>query len=340
MKILKNIFVVLLFGFFGLVFGTAYYVYKQWQQPSPLKEPILLEIPRGYGAVQMGRLLHRNEVIKSTRSFEWWCRFNSGKVNFKTGWYNIPTGQSIEQIVALLSSGRTATIRVTIPEGKAAWETAGILANSALKLDSVKLDSLMYSQVFADSLGVKAKDLEGYLLPNTYDFPYGTDEQNAIRLLVRANLKLRDEMQAKNSPVWNELGDWHRVLTMASVVEKEAAVPNERTRIAGVFMNRYRIGMSLGADPTVRFIFRNMTGPIYKSQLASDNPYNTRKFAGLMPGPIANPGRAAIEATLFPMKTEELYFVAKDDGSREHFFSKTYADHNRLKNTAARNRGE
>jgi UPF0755 protein len=278
-------------------------------------------------------------VIESARSFKWWCSFHPDKANFKTGWYQIPAGQNIEQIVKLLSSGRTASISVTIPEGKATWEIAGILAQP-LKLDSAKLDSLMHSKTFADSLGVKAKDLEGYLLPNTYAFPYGADEQSAIKILVRANLNLRDEMQAKNSPVWNELGDWHGVLTMASVVEKEAAVPQEQVHIAGVFINRFRIGMPLGADPTVRFIFRNLTGPIYKSQLASDNPYNTRKFAGLMPGPIANPGRAAIEATLFPMQTESLFFVAKDDGSREHFFSKTLLQHNSYKNTAAKNRGE
>jgi UPF0755 protein len=278
MKKLLSVLIALLSGVVGLGAGSLYYIYTQWEKPSPLSEPILLEIPKGYGAAQVGLLLQKAGVIESARSFKWWCQFHPNKANFKTGWYAIPTGQSIEQIVALLSSGRTATIRATIPE---------------LKLDSAKLDSLMREPAFVDSLGVKAKDLEGYLLPNTYDFPYGTDERGAIKILVRANLKLRDEMQAKNSPVWKELGDWHRVLTMASVVEKEAAVPHERPHIAGVFINRYRIGMPLGADPTVRFIFRNMTGPIYKSQLESDNPYNTRKFKGLMPGPIANPGRAA-----------------------------------------------
>ena len=110
--------------------------------------------------------------------------------------------------------------------------------------------------------------------------------------------------------------------------------------IAGVFHNRLDIGMPLGADPTVRFIFKNLTGPIYKSQLQSDNPYNTRKFKGLMPGPISNPGRKAIEATLYPNKTNKLYFVAKDDGSGTHFFSATLAEHNNYKNIAAKNRGE
>ncbi|MDR0516355.1 MAG: endolytic transglycosylase MltG [Fibromonadaceae bacterium] len=340
MKKILAFLTVLLFAVLGLGAGSAYYIYKQWQRPSPLEEPILLEIPKGYGAAQVGNLLKKNGVIESTRSFKWWCTFHPGKANFKAGWYKIPAWQSIEQVVELLSSGKTASIRATIPEGKATWEIAGILAHSALGLDSAKLDSLMQSKAFADSLGVKAKNLEGYLFPSTYDFPYGSNEQGVVRVLVRENLKLRDELQAKNSPIWKELGDWHRVLTMASVVEKEAAVPHERTRIAGVFINRFRIRMPLGADPTVRFIFRNMTGPIYKSQLASDNPYNTRKFAGLMPGPIANPGRAAIEATLFPMETNDLYFVAKDDGSREHFFGKTLTEHNSYKDTAAKNRGE
>ena len=331
---------VLLFGLAGLGAGSAFHIYKQWQKPSPLKEPVLLEIPKNYGAAQVGILLQKAGVVQSARSFKWWCSFHPGKVNFKTGWYRIPTGQSIEQIVELLSSSKTASVKVTIPEGKATWEIAGILAHSPLELDSAKLDSLMHSKTFAEELGVKAKDLEGYLLPSTYEFPYKIDEQGTIKILVRENLKLRDNLQAKNSPVWKELGGWHEILTMASVVEKEAAVPHELSQIAGVFINRFRIGMPLGADPTVRFIFRNLTGPIYKSQLASDNPYNTRKFAGLMPGPISNPGRAAIEATLFPMQTESLFFVAKDDGSREHFFSKNLLQHNAYKSTAAKNRGE
>jgi UPF0755 protein len=338
MKKLLAFFTALLFAIVGLGVGTAYYAYNQWQRLSPLAEPMLLEVPKGYGAAQVGKLLQQNGIIESSRSFKWWCSLHSSKVHFKAGWYNVPARQSIEQIVELLSSGKTVK-RATIPEGKATWEVAGILARSHL-LDSARLDSLMHSEDFAEELGINAKSLEGYLFPNTYEFPYGSNEQSVLKILVQENLKLRDELQAKNSPVLDELGDWHRMLTMASVVEKEAAVQRELTHIAGVFMNRFRIGMPLGADPTVRFIFRNMTGPIYKSQLASDSPYNTRKFAGLMPGPIANPGRAAIEATLFPLETKDLYFVAKDDGSKEHFFSKTLSAHNSYKGTAAKNRGE
>ena len=337
MQKLLAFFVVLIFAVIGLGAGSAFYVYKQWGKISPLKEPVLVEIQRGYGAEQVGRALQKNGVIESAKSFKWWCSFHPDKVNFKMGWYNIPIGQNIEQLVALLSSGKTADTRITIPEGKASWEIAAILAQP-LRLNSKKLDSLMHSPEFTQSLGIKAKDLEGYLFPSTYDFSYGTDEQSAIKVMVHQNLKLRDEMQDKNSPIWEQLGGWHEVLTMASVVEKEAAVPQELAHIASVFLNRLRIGMPLGADPTVRFIFRNMTGPIYRDQLESDNPYNTRKFAGLMPGPIANPGRAAIEATLFPMQTKDLYFVSKDDGSREHFFSQDFEQHKSYRIAAANNR--
>jgi len=339
MKKLLAFFVVLLFAVLGLGAGSVFYAYKQWEKISPLKEPVLLEIPSGYGAEQVGRLLQKNGVIESAKSFKWWCSFHPGRANFKIGWYKIPTGQNIEQLVALLSSGKTASIRVTIPEGKATWEIVDILAKP-LNLNNKKLDSLMHSTEFTKSLGVKAKDLEGYLFPSTYDFPYAVDEQGAIKIMVRENLKIRDEMQAKNSPVWNQLGGWHEVLTVASLVEKEAAVPQEQVHVAGVFLNRLKIGMSLGSCATVRFIFRNLTGPIYKSQLESNNPYNTRKFTGLMPGPISNPGKAAIEATLFPMQTTDLYFVSRDDGSREHFFSKSLSQHNSYKETAAKNRGE
>ena len=201
-------------------------------------------------------------------------------------------------------------------------------------------NKLVQDPKFARSLGIEANSLEGYLLPDTYPFPIDADEETILKQMVAANLKVRDEMQKKPGSMWNTLGSWHKVLTLASVVEEETGIPEERPLIAGVFHNRLRIGMPLGADPTVRFIFRNLTGPIYKSQLNSNSPYNTRKFKGLMPGPISNPGRKAIEAALFPAKTEALYFVAKDDGSMTHFFSKNLSDHNRYKDVATKNRGE
>ena len=130
------------------------------------------------------------------------------------------------------------------------------------------------------------------------------------------------------------------MVTLASIVEEESSLASERPQVAGVYYNRVRMNWPLGADPTVRFIFRNMSGPIYKSQLNSDHPYNTRnpKNKGLPPGPISSPGQESLQATLYPDKTPYLYFVGKDDGSRAHFFCTNLACHNKYKEIASRNR--
>jgi UPF0755 protein len=264
-------------------------------------------------------------------------RLNPG---LKAGWFEILAGLTLPQVLDIIASGKVAVRRVTIPEGRASWEIPDYLKKAYPNLDENRWNKLVQDPKFARSLGVEANSLEGYLLPDTYPFPIDADEETILKHMVAANLKVRDEMEKRPGSMWKTLGNWHKVLTLASVVEEETGIPEERPLIAGVFHNRLRIGMPLGADPTVRFIFKNLTGPIYKSQLNSNSPYNTRKFKGLMPGPISNPGRKAIEAALFPAKTEALYFVAKDDGSMTHFFSSNLADHNKYKDVAAKNRGE
>jgi UPF0755 protein len=127
-------------------------------------------------------------------------------------------------------------------------------------------------------------------------------------------------------------------VTLASIVEKEAGVPSERPLIAGVFYNRLLQNWSLGADPTVRFVLRKLTGPITVKDLNVNSPYNTRRFTGLPPGPICNPGKGALLAALNPANTEMMFFVAKDNGSRQHFFSKNNTEHIRYKSVAAENR--
>lgn len=337
---MKKLILLVLFAIAGLTVGSAVYMYRQWNQPTLHTTPILLEIPKGAHSAQIGRLLQKHHVIANATSFHLWCRIHGLGPQLKAGWYEIPTGSSISELAQLFTSGKTATVKVTIPEGRATWEIFSIVKNAFPHLDSARWDSLTHSPQHASRLGVQSPSLEGYLLPETYAFAYGSTESEIIHQMVRANLALKAEFEGKSGSAWGILGSWHRVLTLASVVEEETGKPDERPRIAGVFHNRLRMGMPLGADPTVRFIFRNLTGPIYKSQLASDNPYNTRKFAGLMPGPISNPGRKAIEAALWPMSTKDLYFVAKDDGSGEHFFSTTLSQHNSYKGVAASNRGE
>lgn len=292
----------------------------------------------GSSAAKVSQILHENNIWTDGFAFKLWCRLY--KPNLKAGWYEVPPKKSLDEIIELFESGKIAVRKVTIPEGRASWEIPAYLMKSFPNLDTNRWNALIQDAAFTQSLGVSAKTLEGYLLPETYPFAVNADEEAIIRQMVAANLKLREEFKEMPGTMWDSLGSWHKVLTLASVVEEETGKTDERPLIAGVFHNRLRIGMPLGADPTVRFIFKNLTGPIYKSQLNSNSPYNTRKFKGLMPGPISNPGRKAIEAALMPAKTNALYFVAKDDGSGTHFFSDNLKDHNKYKDIAAKNRGE
>lgn len=321
-----------------LAVGALYFAKQRIFAPSETDSWTTFQVENGSSAVKIGKILETNHLISNAKLFSWWCRLE--KIQLKAGWYDIPPKTSIAGLAKILSAGKTATRKVTIPEGRASWEMPAYFREALPDFDSTQWESLVHDAEFAKELGIDAPSLEGYLLPDTYPIEFGATEKDIARQMVRANQRLKSEMEALQSPLWKELGGWHQVLTLASVVEEETGKTDERAMIAGVFVNRLRQGISLGADPTVRFIFRNLTGPIYKSQLQSDSPYNTRRFRGLMPGPISNPGRKAIEATLNPAHTDALFFVAKDDGSGTHFFAKTLSEHNKFKSTAAKNRGE
>lgn len=316
----------------------AFNLKSRMESRAENSQTVLLEIPKGSSPAKVFQILRQNGIWTDDLAFR--LTMKRLNPNLKAGWFEIPAGLTLPQVLSIIESGKVAVRRVTIPEGRASWEMPAYIKKAYPELSENRWNKLVQDPKFARSLGIEANSLEGYLLPDTYPFPIDADEETILKQMVAANLKVRDEMQKKSGSMWNTLGSWHKVLTLASVVEEETGIPEERPLIAGVFHNRLRIGMPLGADPTVRFIFRNLTGPIYKSQLNSDSPYNTRKFKGLMPGPISNPGRKAIEAALFPAKTEALYFVAKDDGSMTHFFSKNLSDHNKYKDVAAKNRGE
>lgn len=337
--IMKKIFAI--FCVF-LALACAFFAFQmknRLAETSKNGETVLINIPKGSSAGHVFGILREKGIWDDELAYKVWCKLNPPSP--KAGWFEIPPHQTLDEIAGIIGSGKTAVRRVTIPEGRASWEMPAYIKKVFPELDEKRWNDLVQDPKFARSLGVNANSLEGYLLPDTYPFPIDADEETILKQMVAANLKVRDQfMPDSASSMWKTLGSWHKVLTLASVVEEETGIPEERPLIAGVFHNRLKIGMPLGADPTVRFIFRNLTGPIYKSQLNSDSPYNTRKFNGLMPGPISNPGRKAIQATLHPAVTEALYFVAKDDGSMTHFFSKTLSEHNKYKDVAARNRGE
>jgi UPF0755 protein len=192
----------------------------------------------------------------------------------------------------------------------------------ALKQDIFRLSR---DPVFIQSLNVQAPTLEGYLFPDTYHFSRFTPPETIIRTFVtRFHDVLTPEIKARTTAMGMTLQD---VLTLASVVEKETGLAAERPLVSGVFHNRLRRGIPLQSDPTVIYALESFDGNIRKADLSVESPYNTYKVRGLPPGPIANPGLAAIHAALYPTETDFVYFVSRNDGS--HHFSVTLADHNK-----------
>jgi UPF0755 protein len=254
----------------------------------------------------------------------------------RAGYYYLPPSNSVLEITHKLTVGKMATKSVTIPEGRALWEVYSELRLRDFPLDSLVFDSLATSETFAVELGLNSPTLEGYHFPDTYILPWRVTERDVLRAMVERFHQVIGDI-ADTSEVIRNYG-LHGWVTLASIVEKEAAVRAEQAQIAGVFYNRLRLGWSLGADPTVRYALRKMTGPLYYRDLDVNSPYNTRKFTGLPPTPICSPGRKALKASAYPDKTEMMFFVARDDGSRRHFFSQTNAEHSSLKNQAFENR--
>ncbi len=182
----------------------------------------------------------------------------------------------------------------------------------------------MPNRSFIESLGLEEDSLEGYLFPDTYSFERGTPLKELLTVMVRRSDAVWKELEKEAGP---QSMTRHQIVTLASIVEKETADPSERPLIARVFLERLKRDMLLQTDPTVIYGLQGFSGRLHSKDLKEDHPYNTYLYKGLPPGPIANPGRAALNSVLHPSDQVFLYFVSKNDGT--HYFSRTLAEHNR-----------
>lgn len=329
----KTVFITLALTVFGgyLLFGRPIEFLS-----APPNESVLYEIPKNTSLSSLARDLHAKRLIAFPTVFKILIRLTGREKRLRAGFYYLPPRNSVVEMAFKLSSGKMATHTVTIPEGKSSWEIYGILKRY-FQLDSATFDSLTRDSGFASSLGLKAPGVEGYLFPDTYILPWRINEYDMIRRMVGRFQEVAKGMPTESSEVPKLYGinGW---VTLASIVEKEAAISSEQRLIAGVFYNRLRLRWPLGADPTTRFALRKLTGPLSAADLDVNSPYNTRRFSGLPPGPVCNPGREALLAALKPQKTGMMFFVARNDGSREHYFSASNLEHNAYKAQAAENR--
>jgi UPF0755 protein len=291
--------------------GGGWYAYRQFDAPGPLADRRAVQVPRG-GTERVAAALAQEGVLSSALAFEAAAWLTRGQGPLRAAELEFPAAASLRQVLVVLRAGRPVQHLVTIPEGLTARQVADLLGHDTVLTGPVPTL------------------VEGTLLPETYAF-----ERGATRAQIAG--RAQEAMTTALARLWPErapdlpLASPQDALTLASIVERETARPEERPVVAGVYLNRLRLGMKLQSDPTVVYGVTGGLGVmergLSRAELDRDDPYNTYRRAGLPPGPIAMPGLASLRATLQPAHTDALFFVA--DGTGGHSFARSEDDHRR-----------
>ncbi len=292
--------------------GVFFYGKKTIEAKGPLAQDKVVNIPARAGMTDIGDILLRSGVISADR----WTFIGSvlalnARSGLKSGEYLFQKNASLREVINTIVEGKVVQHSVTIPEGLTSEQIVARLQDN---------------DIFTGSL--KEQPREGTLLPDTYNFPRGTPRDQVIHRMQQAQKKVLADVWARRNPdVPVRTPD--QLVTLASIVEKETGRADERSRVAAVFTNRLRQRIKLQSDPTIIYGLVGGKGtlgrPIKRSEIQQPSPYNTYVIEGLPPGPIANPGRASLEATANPARTRDLFFVA--DGTGGHSFTETYDQH-------------
>lgn len=296
-----------------------------WFSLRPIAPPQawVLEIKPGRTFVSVARELEDAGVVADSRALRLLARLQGVDRGIQAGVYHFAGSNTPIGVLETLHSGRGEMLSCTIPEGLNAAEIAARCSAAGLG-HSERYMQLSHDRDFIAAMGLQVQQLEGYLFPETYHFAPGTSEATVLKTMV-------DQMQKQLQPELIEGAarnglDTHALVTLASIIQKEAGNDAEMARISAVFHNRLQRNMRLQADPTVIYALGNFDTNLTRADLRVVHPYNTYVVFGLPPGPIASPGIAALHAAAFPADDDALYFVATRDGG--HHFSKTLREHN------------
>lgn len=319
-------FILLLVVLLGIAAAAGMWKVRQLADSKLLiKEETIFTLEAGTGRLALGQDLYREKVINRPRVFQWLLRVEPELSHFKAGTYRFTPRMTVREMLQLLASGKEAQFPLRFVEGMRVSDYLRQLRDAPYVKHTLEDDS--YATV-AKALGLEHADwVEGWFWPDTWMYTANTSD---IAILKRAHQK----MVAEVAKVWEgrmenlPYADQNQLLTMASIIEKETAVAEERDRVASVFINRLRIGMRLQTDPTVIYgMGAGYTGKLTRKDLETPTAYNTYTISGLPPGPIAVPGEASLKAAAHPAKTPYLYFVA--DGKGGHTFTTNLVSHNR-----------
>ena len=308
--------------------GAGFWILQRVREPfqgyGP--EPQLVEISSGEGTGAIGRRLVDAGVVRDNLSFRIALRLSGAERRLQAGEYRFDQPMSAVDVVGKIARGEVDLLPLTFPEGLTVGEMSKIFEASGRGSAQSFVDAARDVSLVR-AIDPQARDLEGYLFPDTYALPRRADASKVVHVMVTRFLQvltpdLRSVAEGRGLSV-------RQLVTLASIVEKETARAEERPLIAAVYANRLKIGMGLQCDPTVIYALQlagRFDGNLRRDDLAFDSPYNTYKYAGLPPGPIAAPGKGSLEAAARPADTPYLYFVSRNDGSHE--FARTLEEHN------------
>lgn len=328
MNKIKKIFLVLFGGLIVISWitgGVFYYTATHPLTDNINPALVSVEITPGMTLNKISTLLEKSDLVGNSLSFQLLAYLQKKQDQIQVGEYELSASMTPVDILKVVTSGKTVLHAVTIPEGYRITEIATLLEEKGL-VKAEKFIQETKDRSLLQSFGIAENSLEGYLFPETYRFSKNTSERKIIRRLLDVfHEKIKQHELIKRAESTNL--SFHQVMTLASLIEKETGVDEERKIISSVFHNRLKKNMLLQTDPTVIYALVNFDGNIRKKDLSVDSPYNTYRYRGLPPGPIASPGIKSIVAALEPSVTDYLYFVSRKDGS--HQFSSNLEDHNR-----------
>jgi UPF0755 protein len=307
----------------ALAAGAGIFVTNAFSRPSGA--PVRVVVAEGAPFRATADSLARTGVIQQPRLFRLYARISGSDRRTKPGTYLFRRNTPWREIVTALAGGEGLVRSVTIPEGYTLAQIAAALGRS-LEVPAESVLAAARDTTLIRRLGVPTRTLEGYLFPDTYAFPEGTSAHRAVAEMVR-------RFEREWRPEWDDrlraLGhSRHEIVTLASIVEREAKIAEERPVIAGVYYNRLRAGIALQADPTVQYARGTHATRLTFRDLTINSPYNTYRHPGLPPGPIASPGGASLRAALFPAVVSHMYFMAFPDG--RHEFRRTFEEHSEV----------
>ncbi len=325
--------VILILLYIGLPACVGLFVYTTLQayftQPADpsRSELTLIEIPENSRFKELAQQLEEKGILRSRWALIVIAKIQAKDVLIKAGEYQLSPAMTPLQILSAITEGKIFLRRFTVKEGMSIKEIGPLIEQVGI-LSNSEFQAALSDKTLLQSLSIAADSLEGYLFPETYQFPRGTKPQRIITAMAEQLNKIWE-------PAWNQrLQELqltkHQLLTLASIIEKESGKVDEQPLIASVFYNRLRSGMRLQSDPTVIYGIPNFNGNITRADLDTPTAYNTYTIDGLPPGPICNPGKTAIQAALNPASTNYLYFVGNGQG--RHVFSENLDDHNRAVN--------